>query len=1660
MKNRNFLKYSIGLLLPISLGIGVLFGVSKEEAIESSAYSGASLPTTIYLNDPSESTIRGYYSYLNNLEDSQRKGNNLLKNLKTILSNGQKYYNYDSGNLVWQMYEITDRDWDKSPASSTTYGTYDSEENKITNYVYGSSNSNGKNNPYVRAYYMDRNQENVVRAWGNHNQDATGINREHLWAKAEGFDGSGAAGARGDPMHLVAANGYANNIHSNYFYGYVDKTQSYEDVKDKYSTLGHNYRGYSKTYSTSKVKVFEPQDCDKGDIARAIFYMAARYNNIAGKSASEETFDADNPNLLLTNDLSTWKSSGYTSTATSRGYHGLVSDLLEWNRIDKPDAYEIHRNNLLYTNFTNNRNPFIDFPEWADYIWGNQSASATPATDSLNGGGSQIVTVTSIEVVSKPTKLIYESGESFDSSGMVVMAHKSDGKTKTLSSSEYTFSPNRALTTSDREITISYEGKSDSFDIAVRSSGGGSGGTVAPVGTTLLSEAFDDFNKDDKPTESGASTIVYGNGSVTYSCVDEGSITKIYEENSAGGTSPEILISKSGGSFTIAGIPTGGAKVINFTYKANNTVSLSCSSDYAVGGTNKNYTLTLTGSTAPETISLTLSNSSIKNNCCVDDIVVNVKTPGESEEENVDVSSITLNKNSTTLEIGNSEQLTATVLPENATVKLVEWSSSNSNVVEVDSNGIIVAKAAGTAAITCSALDESGVTATCSVTVNQPVTLQSISLSGDYPTEFYLDDEFSSTGMIVTAHYSDGSSVDVSEEAECTGFDPTSASAQTITVSYSGITTTYTVTVKESRLDSNQRLFIASKAGVGHGEVLDSYTDAPVTVTFSKSGGSNTPKYYSDKQSFRVYGGNSFTIAGTKKIAKIEFEMATGDYVGSNAISASEGSFSNNVWTGNAGSVVFTVAGTSGQRNIVSIKVTYDENSEDIKVLSGISLSGTYKTEFYKGDIFSYEGLVVTASYTDGSTAPVTPTSVSSPTMSTIGEKTVAVTYTENNITKNDTYTINVRNVGVIVEQKSVTLNIKTHATNNNWTNETKYSSIKVGDIDFSVSSGTNTGKYYSSDNTWRLYQSESATLTISAPNNAKIISITPEFSVTDSGTFIYSGNVVESATELNTNSQSITFSVGSSSGTNGKIRIKNIDVEYEIEKTLSSLTLSGDYKKTFNIGDSFSFGGIVTANFDDDSTPNVTSLVTFSGYDLSVAGQQTVTVSYLGKTTTYKIDVVQLENHKFYKVSGDLISGDYLMGYETTFANAVITSNKFGVSTLTNSNNIVSTNQDSNIFHIDICDGYVTILSKSQNKYLAGTGSNYTIGLEATVTNSAKWTLTKNASNDGYCFTNISNSTSGKSPIFRGNGKTGTYFACYSSDESLNYLSLYRLKNTAYVKAEDLSWIQDGDHITFGYTYGTDKFVQSSNDTLTSGMIYPTDQATYSDNIYTVFKEEAIDYVVEMIDGNYSFKCKLGYLSGVSSTTIQYLSNNEDSLSQFTLTNDGFKCVGINGSDRFIRFNYNNGINPRIGMYTKSVSHPCADIYIAKESGEARKWSSDFLASTNACTDLSHWSEFGTLYNNLSNEAKTALKDAVGDQFSSSIESQAMARYDYILGDSRYKVTAFITERGQNNTRKVNILALDDIDTSIYIVAIVLAVGLTAIGGYFFYKKKKEDRV
>ena len=96
----------------------------------------------------------------------------------------------------------------------------------------------------------------------------------------------------------------------------------------------------------------------------------------------------------------------------------------------------------------------------------------------------------------------------------------------------------------------------------------------------------------------------------------------------------------------------------------------------------------------------------------------------------VPVTGITLNKTATEIAEGNTETLTATVAPADASNKGVSWSSGNTDVATVSSSGKVTAKSVGTAVITATANDGSGVKATCTVTVKATVNTGEVNISG------------------------------------------------------------------------------------------------------------------------------------------------------------------------------------------------------------------------------------------------------------------------------------------------------------------------------------------------------------------------------------------------------------------------------------------------------------------------------------------------------------------------------------------------------------------------------------------------------------------------------------------------------------------------------------------------------------------------------------------------------------------------------------------------------------------------------------------------------------------------------------------------------------------------------------------------------------------
>lgn len=177
-----------------------------------------------------------------------------------------------------------------------------------------------------------------------------GLNREHSFPKSW-WGGSTSVSAYVDLNHLYPSESDANQAKSNYPLGEVDKNSV--TFSNGITTVGYPVAGQGG----GAQKVFEPYDEYKGDFARTYFYMVTCYQNLSWKYTYMVNQD-------LYPTLNKWS----------------IDLLMKWHREDQVSQKELDRNEQVYK-IQNNRNPFIDLPELAEYLWGEKVGEAfTPGT--------------------------------------------------------------------------------------------------------------------------------------------------------------------------------------------------------------------------------------------------------------------------------------------------------------------------------------------------------------------------------------------------------------------------------------------------------------------------------------------------------------------------------------------------------------------------------------------------------------------------------------------------------------------------------------------------------------------------------------------------------------------------------------------------------------------------------------------------------------------------------------------------------------------------------------------------------------------------------------------------------------------------------------------------------------------------------------------------------------------------------------------------------------------------------------------------------------------------------------------------------------------------------------------------------------------------------
>ena len=211
-------------------------------------------------------------------------------------------------------------------ANSSLWSAYGQTDRKPNNTVWDIySDVPDGTPPYEFTFVTDQ--------CGNYSGEGDCFNREHTFPQSW-FNGAPPMDT--DLFHLYPTDAWVNQRRANWPYGEVGSPTW---TSQNGSKLGPcNYPGCSGT-------VFEPIGAYKGDLARGYFYLLTRYYGITGTWPSP---------MLMDGEFLPW----------------AETMLLDWHAQDPVSDKEVARNNIIFTNYQGNRNPYIDHPEWVERIWG------------------------------------------------------------------------------------------------------------------------------------------------------------------------------------------------------------------------------------------------------------------------------------------------------------------------------------------------------------------------------------------------------------------------------------------------------------------------------------------------------------------------------------------------------------------------------------------------------------------------------------------------------------------------------------------------------------------------------------------------------------------------------------------------------------------------------------------------------------------------------------------------------------------------------------------------------------------------------------------------------------------------------------------------------------------------------------------------------------------------------------------------------------------------------------------------------------------------------------------------------------------------------------------------------------------------------------------
>ena len=215
---------------------------------------------------------------------------------------------------------------------------------------------------------------------GSYNNECDCYNREHSIPKS--WFGGSKSGPGCDIFQVVPTDGYVNNKRSSYAFGEVSSASYTYDgaklgsAKSITITGGNTIAGNTGASVSCSGTVFEPRDEYKGDFARGYFGTMIKWAN-------------GDYSAFTTGDGGKIFSSNYSTGAFGLTKYG-VALLMKWHRQDPVSQKEIDRNNGIQQT-QGNRNPFIDYPYLAEYIWGEKAGETLDLSKLITAYDSRFV---------------------------------------------------------------------------------------------------------------------------------------------------------------------------------------------------------------------------------------------------------------------------------------------------------------------------------------------------------------------------------------------------------------------------------------------------------------------------------------------------------------------------------------------------------------------------------------------------------------------------------------------------------------------------------------------------------------------------------------------------------------------------------------------------------------------------------------------------------------------------------------------------------------------------------------------------------------------------------------------------------------------------------------------------------------------------------------------------------------------------------------------------------------------------------------------------------------------------------------------------------------------------------------------------------------------